>query len=56
MVMKCILILIKFDIDINNDELLKTIWKHKGKKRWSSLVVHKSAKFKWIITNWIQIE
>jgi hypothetical protein len=25
--------LIKFDIDINNDELLKTIWKHKGKKK-----------------------
>jgi hypothetical protein len=24
-----ILIQIKFDIDINNDELLKTIWKHK---------------------------
>jgi hypothetical protein len=23
-----ILIQIKFDIDINNDELLKTIWKH----------------------------
>jgi len=28
MSMKCILIEIKFDIDINNDELLKTIWKH----------------------------
>jgi hypothetical protein len=27
-----ILIQIKFDIDINNDEILKTIWKHKGKK------------------------
>jgi hypothetical protein len=21
----------KFDIDINNDELLKTLWKHKNK-------------------------
>ncbi len=33
-----IYIQIKFDIDINNDELLKTIWKHKKKekKRWSS--------------------
>jgi hypothetical protein len=28
MLMKCILILVKFDIDINNDELLKTIWKN----------------------------
>jgi hypothetical protein len=27
-----ILIQIKFDIDINNDELLETIWKHKKKK------------------------
>jgi hypothetical protein len=25
-----ILIQIKFDIDINNDELLETIWKHKN--------------------------
>jgi hypothetical protein len=31
MSIKCILIWIKFDIDINNDELLKTIWKHKKK-------------------------
>jgi hypothetical protein len=31
MFMKCILIYIKFDIDINNDELLKTIWKLKKK-------------------------
>jgi hypothetical protein len=28
MSMISILILIKFDIDINNDELLKTIWEH----------------------------
>jgi hypothetical protein len=27
-----ILILIKFDIDINNDELLETIWEHKKTK------------------------
>jgi hypothetical protein len=31
MCMSFILIQIKFDIDINNDELLKTIWKHKKK-------------------------
>jgi hypothetical protein len=28
-----ILIQTKFDIDINNDELLKTIWKRKKKKK-----------------------
>jgi len=27
-----ILIQIKFDTEINNDELLKTIWKHKKKE------------------------
>jgi hypothetical protein len=27
------LIQIRFDIDINSDELLKTIWKHKKKKK-----------------------
>jgi hypothetical protein len=27
-----IFIQIKFDIDINNDELLKTIWEHKREK------------------------
>jgi hypothetical protein len=32
MSMTFILIQIKFDIDINNDELLKRIWKHRGKK------------------------
>ncbi len=31
MSMKCILFIIKFDTDINNNELLKTIWKHKEK-------------------------
>jgi hypothetical protein len=31
MSIKCILIQIKFDIDINNDELLKTTWKQKKK-------------------------
>jgi hypothetical protein len=31
-----ILIQIKFDIDINNDELLQTMWEHKKKKNnWS---------------------
>ncbi len=31
---------IKFDIEINNDELLENIWEHKkSKKTWSSLVV-----------------
>jgi hypothetical protein len=29
MFMILILVQIKFDIDINNDELFKTIWKHK---------------------------
>jgi hypothetical protein len=35
-----ILIQIKFDIDINSDELLKTIWKHKKKKKnWLLLLM-----------------
>jgi hypothetical protein len=33
MSMIVILIQIKFDIDINNDELLKTVWKHMEKKK-----------------------
>jgi len=33
MSMTFILIQIKFDIDIHNDELLKTIWKHTKRKR-----------------------
>jgi hypothetical protein len=42
-----ILIKIKFDIDINNDELLKTIWKQIFfNKNWLSLVVHSNVKFK----------
>ncbi len=32
MFMIFILSQIKFDIDINNDELLKTIWEHKKRK------------------------
>jgi hypothetical protein len=32
MYVKCKLIKIKLDIDVNNDELLKTIWKHKKKQ------------------------
>jgi hypothetical protein len=35
-----ILIQIKFDIHINNEKLLETMWKHKKKKSWSSLLVH----------------
>jgi hypothetical protein len=46
MCMSFILIQIKFDIDINNDELLKTIWKHKKKKSWSLMVVHSKVKLK----------
>jgi hypothetical protein len=44
MCMSFILIQIKFDIDINNDELLKTIWKHNFKKSWSLVVVHSKVK------------
>jgi len=43
----------KFDIDITNYELMKTIWKYKKKKSWSSLVVCSNAKPKfhtWIVT------
>jgi hypothetical protein len=50
-----ILIQIKFHIDINNDELLKTIWKHKGEKNktkqklivTSNVVVCNNMKFKY---------
>jgi len=38
MSMTFILIEIKFDIDINNNELLKTIWKHKGKKKKKKII------------------
>jgi hypothetical protein len=31
--MICLLIQTKFDININNDELLKTIWEHKKKEK-----------------------
>jgi hypothetical protein len=30
--LKILVTIIKFDIDINNHELVKTIWKHKKKK------------------------
>jgi hypothetical protein len=35
-----ILIQIKFDIDMNNDELLKTIWEHKKKKEKKRVDYH----------------
>jgi hypothetical protein len=43
-----ILIQIKFNININNDELLKTIWEHKKKIKisWLSLVVCSTVKSK----------
>jgi hypothetical protein len=40
--MSMIFIEIKFDIDINNDELLIIIWEH-NKKEKSSLVVHSTV-------------
>jgi hypothetical protein len=48
MSMKCILIEMKFDIDINNDELLKPISKHKKKKKivdcqWESAAMLRSS-------------
>jgi hypothetical protein len=39
MSMTLILLLIKFNIEPNNHELLKPIWKHEGKNSWSSHVV-----------------
>ncbi len=45
--MKYILIWIKFNIDINNGELLKIICQHKAaKKNWLSLVVRSSTELK----------
>jgi hypothetical protein len=43
-----ILIQIKFDIDINNDELKETIWEHKKreKQNWLSLIVHRNVELK----------
>jgi hypothetical protein len=46
MYMIFILIQIKFDIDINNDELLKTTWKHFFKKNLSSLVMCSNMELK----------
>jgi len=43
-----ILIQNKFDIDINDDELLKTIWKQK-KKNWLSQVLRNSVEPKFLI-------
>jgi hypothetical protein len=41
---KYILMKVKFDIDINNNELFKTIWKHKEFLFWkNSLIVIGSA-------------
>jgi hypothetical protein len=40
-----ILIQIKFDIDINNDKLLKNI----RRKKWSSQVLHNSVEPKFFI-------
>jgi hypothetical protein len=33
---------IKFDIDLNNDELLKSIWEHKKKKK---LIITNNAQY-----------
>jgi hypothetical protein len=45
----------KFDIDINNDELLKIMWKRKKKKNsWSFFIVLKSVKLK-LNSNYIAI-
>jgi hypothetical protein len=42
-----ILIQIKFDININNDELLETIWEqYKKKKREKKLFIIDSAKYR----------
>jgi hypothetical protein len=48
-----ILIQIKFNIDINNDELLKIIWEHKKtrKKTWSLLIMRINVEHKhWLCT------
>jgi hypothetical protein len=43
-----ILIQIKFDIDINNDELKEIIWEHKKREQqnWLSLIVHTNVELK----------
>jgi hypothetical protein len=54
MLMIFTIIHIKFDIDINNDELLKTIRKHKNffYKNWSSLIVHSNTEPKLLLQEW----
>jgi len=42
--MICLLIQTKFDININNDELLKTIWEHFFKKDFLFLIISGSVK------------
>jgi len=39
---------IKFDIDINNDELKETIWEHKKREKQNrlSLIVHRNVELK----------
>jgi hypothetical protein len=44
-----ILIQTKFGIDINNDELLKIVWKPKEKKVWLSWVMCNIVEHKYII-------
>ncbi len=54
MLMIFIIIHIKFDIDINNDEWLKTIQKHKNffYKNWSSLIVHSNTEPNLLLQEW----
>ncbi len=42
--MICLLIETKFDININNHELIKTIWEHKIKKELFPLIISGSVK------------
>jgi hypothetical protein len=39
-----LLIQIKFDIDVNNDELLETIWKHEKKRKYSMIFTNSVQK------------
>jgi len=56
MSMKFILIQIKFDIEINNDELLENIWKHYKKNlRKKKLIIDGSAKPKLYIISYSYI-
>jgi hypothetical protein len=49
-----ILILIEFNIDISNDELLKTIWKRNEKKKKKQLIVTNSVQ-QCEAPNWVSI-